>query len=130
MSDDIPLIDLAPLRDGLDGARQIASALNHALENVGFLIIVNHGVPADLIAALGKQEPPIDERTVDVWIGRLRRALRLDRRTRRSPRSGRRERGRGRRPPRRARRGARRIVSGASSSDSCEQRGVNGEGRF
>ncbi len=31
---------------------------------------------ADLIAALGKQEPPIDERTVDVWIGRLRRALR------------------------------------------------------
>ena len=29
-----------------------------------------------LIAALGKQEPPIDERTVDVWIGRLRRALR------------------------------------------------------
>ncbi len=29
-----------------------------------------------LIAALGKQEPPIDERTVDVWIGRLRKALR------------------------------------------------------
>jgi two-component system phosphate regulon response regulator PhoB len=29
-----------------------------------------------LMAALGKQEPPVDERTVDVWIGRLRRALR------------------------------------------------------
>ena len=29
-----------------------------------------------LIAALGKQEPAVDERTVDVWIGRLRRALR------------------------------------------------------
>lgn len=29
-----------------------------------------------LIAALGKQEPPVDERTVDVWIGRIRRALR------------------------------------------------------
>jgi two-component system phosphate regulon response regulator PhoB len=29
-----------------------------------------------LIAALGKQDPAIDERTVDVWIGRLRRALR------------------------------------------------------
>lgn len=28
-----------------------------------------------LIEALGKQEPPIDERTVDVWVGRLRRAL-------------------------------------------------------
>jgi len=31
---------------------------------------------SQLIAALGKQEPLIDERTVDVWIGRLRRALR------------------------------------------------------
>lgn len=31
---------------------------------------------AQLIAALGKQEPAVDERTVDVWIGRLRRALR------------------------------------------------------
>lgn len=30
---------------------------------------------AQLIAALGKQEPPVDERTVDVWVGRLRRAL-------------------------------------------------------
>lgn len=29
-----------------------------------------------LIAALGKQDHPVDERTVDVWIGRLRRALR------------------------------------------------------
>lgn len=31
---------------------------------------------AQLIAALGKHEGPIDERTVDVWVGRLRRALR------------------------------------------------------
>jgi two-component system phosphate regulon response regulator PhoB len=31
---------------------------------------------AQLIAALGKQESQIDERTVDVWIGRLRGALR------------------------------------------------------
>lgn len=30
---------------------------------------------AQLISALGKQDPAIDERTVDVWIGRLRRAL-------------------------------------------------------
>ena len=30
----------------------------------------------ELIAGLGKQEPPIDDRTVDVWVGRLRRALR------------------------------------------------------
>ena len=31
---------------------------------------------AQLIEGLGKQDPPIDERTVDVWIGRLRRAFR------------------------------------------------------
>ncbi len=31
---------------------------------------------SQLIAALGKHEEPLDERTVDVWIGRLRRALR------------------------------------------------------
>ncbi len=29
----------------------------------------------DLISGLGKREPPIDARTVDVWIGRLRRAI-------------------------------------------------------
>lgn len=31
---------------------------------------------AQLIAALGKQTHPIDERTVDAWVSRLRRALR------------------------------------------------------
>lgn len=31
---------------------------------------------ADLINGLGKREPQVDERTVDVWIGRLRRAIR------------------------------------------------------
>ncbi len=30
----------------------------------------------EMIEGLGKQEPPIDPRTVDVWIGRLRRAFR------------------------------------------------------
>jgi isopenicillin N synthase-like dioxygenase len=46
---EIPLIDLAPLRNGLAGAREIAPRLNRALEDTGFLIIVNHGVPKDLI---------------------------------------------------------------------------------
>lgn len=30
---------------------------------------------AELITGLGKDEAPIDERTVDVWVGRLRRAI-------------------------------------------------------
>jgi isopenicillin N synthase-like dioxygenase len=45
----IPLIDLAPLENGLAGAQEIAPRLNRALEDTGFLIIVNHGVPQDLI---------------------------------------------------------------------------------
>lgn len=31
---------------------------------------------SELIDGLGKQDPPLDARTVDVWIGRLRRAFR------------------------------------------------------
>jgi isopenicillin N synthase-like dioxygenase len=45
----IPLIDLASLENGLAGAQEIAPRLNRALEDTGFLIIVNHGVPQDLI---------------------------------------------------------------------------------
>lgn len=50
-ADSIPLIDLAPLTDGLPGARMIAPALRTALEEIGFLIITNHGVPQELIDA-------------------------------------------------------------------------------
>ena len=31
---------------------------------------------SELIAGLGKLDPPIDDRTVDVWVGRLRKAFR------------------------------------------------------
>lgn len=46
---DVPLIDLAPLRDGVEGARALAPRLRRALEDIGFLVIVNHDVPRDLI---------------------------------------------------------------------------------
>ncbi len=46
----IPLIDLAPIAHGaLSGARDIAPALRQALEETGFLMIINHGVPQELI---------------------------------------------------------------------------------
>lgn len=49
-SDRIPLIDLAPLQSGgLAGARAVAPALRRAFEEIGFLIITNHGVSQDLI---------------------------------------------------------------------------------
>lgn len=47
--DAIPLIDLAPLGDGMDGARAIAPELREVLEDVGFFIIANHGVAQELI---------------------------------------------------------------------------------
>jgi isopenicillin N synthase-like dioxygenase len=46
----IPLIDLEPLGRGLDGAAAVGRELGQVLENVGFFIVVNHGVPRDLIA--------------------------------------------------------------------------------
>lgn len=47
----IPVLDLGPSLAGLPGARETAAAeLRRICETVGFLYIVNHGMPADLIA--------------------------------------------------------------------------------
>jgi isopenicillin N synthase-like dioxygenase len=46
----IAVIDMAPLTDGsIAGKQQVANALRQALEQVGFFIIVNHGVPQALV---------------------------------------------------------------------------------
>jgi isopenicillin N synthase-like dioxygenase len=48
--DEIPIIDIAPLRQAsaLD-LKDVASRLGRACEDVGFFYIVNHGVPEDVI---------------------------------------------------------------------------------
>jgi isopenicillin N synthase-like dioxygenase len=47
---EFPIIDLGDYVRGTAGARdRIARQLRHALENIGFLIVVNHGISADLI---------------------------------------------------------------------------------
>ncbi len=49
--EEIPILDLDHYRARLPGAcEELAAALRQALENVGFYFIVNHGVPASLIA--------------------------------------------------------------------------------
>ena len=49
---EIPLLDIGPYLAGAPGAlEETASALRRICETVGFLSIVGHGVPADLIAA-------------------------------------------------------------------------------
>jgi len=46
----IPVIDLGPYFAGVPGALEITAVeLRQALETIGFFIIVNHGVPQDLI---------------------------------------------------------------------------------
>ena len=49
-TDVIPVIDLGPCFEGAPGALEAAAAeLRAALEGIGFFILVNHGVPRDLI---------------------------------------------------------------------------------
>jgi len=50
MSDVIPVLDLAPFRAGVPGARErLGDALRRAFTEVGFYFIVNHGVPQALV---------------------------------------------------------------------------------
>ncbi|WP_454688557.1 isopenicillin N synthase family dioxygenase [Achromobacter aloeverae] len=48
--EEIPVFDIGPFLAGAPGAREtLAAQLRHALENIGFYFIVNHGVPQALI---------------------------------------------------------------------------------
>jgi isopenicillin N synthase-like dioxygenase len=45
---EIPIVDVGPLLDG-SGAHSVARQIGNICENVGFLYIKNHGVPASLV---------------------------------------------------------------------------------
>ena len=52
-ADDFPVLDLAGFAGGVPGSRQrLARDLADALENIGFLVVVNHGVPAQMIGSI------------------------------------------------------------------------------
>jgi isopenicillin N synthase-like dioxygenase len=54
--DEIPILDLAPLRAGEDGAlERLGERMRHACENVGFYFIINHGVTASQMASVFTQ---------------------------------------------------------------------------
>ncbi len=46
----VPIIDIAPFLEGtVTGKRHVAAQVGRACEEIGFLTIVGHGVPADLV---------------------------------------------------------------------------------
>src|SRR5438128_6644998 len=70
--DAIPVIDVGPYLRGAPGALEAAAtALRDALEHVGFFVIVNHGVPEDLIARTFAEARRFHDRPLD-WKMALR----------------------------------------------------------
>src|SRR5262249_34100150 len=62
----IPVIDLGPYVAGVPGALEAAAAeLRDALENIAFFIIINHGVPEELIARTFAEAKRFHEQPLD-----------------------------------------------------------------
>lgn len=48
----VPVIDIAPFLAGTpEGKRQVAEQIGRACEDIGFLTIVGHGIPQELLKA-------------------------------------------------------------------------------
>ena len=55
-SEEFPVVDLGPYMRGEAGAlARVAEQLQHALENIGFLIVVNHGIAPELTDGIVEQ---------------------------------------------------------------------------
>ena len=68
----IPLIDVGPYLRGAPGALEtVAASLRHALEEIGFFVIVNHDVPEELIARTFAEARRLHDRPLD-WKMALR----------------------------------------------------------
>jgi isopenicillin N synthase-like dioxygenase len=70
--DAIPIIDVGPYLRGVPGALETAAAaLREALEEIGFFVIVNHGVPDALIARTFAEARRFHDRSLE-WKMALR----------------------------------------------------------
>ncbi len=80
-ADVIPVIDIAPLRDGTD-PNAVAQALHAASKGLGFIYITGHGIPDNIIEAAREsayafgRSPDAKEQTIEIspahrgWLGR------------------------------------------------------------
>ena len=65
-ADAIPVIDLGPYLAGESGALdRVAAELRHALTDIGFYSIVNHGVPSALVDEVYRQVARFHARPLD-----------------------------------------------------------------
>src|SRR5262249_52672272 len=72
VADRIPTIDVGPYLRGASGALEATAAeLRAALEEIGFFVIVNHGVSEDLIARTFAEARRFHDRPID-WKMALR----------------------------------------------------------
>src|ERR1700761_9769861 len=63
----IPIIDLGPYLAGAPGALdRVAGELRHALTEIGFYSIVNHGVPESLVEAAYREVARFHAQPLDV----------------------------------------------------------------
>ena len=70
MSGGIPAIDIAPFLRGTDAERQaVATAVNAACEEIGFLLVTGHGIPGSLIEEMRRVSTLFFERPLAEKLG-------------------------------------------------------------
>ena len=52
---EVPVIDIGPLRSGAEGTEDVAASIDRACREVGFFCISGHGAPLDVLASLDEE---------------------------------------------------------------------------
>src|ERR1041384_670025 len=66
MSGGIPIIDVAPFLNGPDAQRRrVAAAVNEACSEIGFLLVIGHGIPASLVDDMRRVSTAFFERPLE-----------------------------------------------------------------
>ena len=52
---EVPVIDIGPLRSGAEGTEDVAASIDRACREVGFFCVSGHGAPLDVLASLDEE---------------------------------------------------------------------------